>query len=61
MPKHYTKEIWAYGNGVDLHLMVSPDADLDGEFGAWCLDENEPLIVAGWHFVIEEGGEEHVR
>lgn len=54
MPKHYTKEIYAFGGDYELHLMVAPDADLDGEFGAWCLDENEPLIVAGWHFVIED-------
>jgi len=56
MPKHYTKEIYAYGGEYELHLMVAPDADLDGEFGAWCLDENEPLIVCGWMFQIEMEG-----
>lgn len=30
MPKHYTKEIYAYGGEYELHLMVAPDADLDG-------------------------------
>ena len=55
MPKHYTKEIWAYSDEHELHLMVAPDADLDGEFGAWCLDENEPLIIWGWMFSVEEG------
>ena len=54
MPKHYTKEIYADGGGFCLHLMVAPDADLDGEFGAWCLDENEPLIICGWLFDVEE-------
>ena len=54
MPKQYTKEIYAYGGEYELHLMVAPDADLDGEFGAWCLDENEPLIIWGWMFSVEE-------
>ena len=54
MPKHYTKEILLFGAEYELRLMVAPDADLDGEFGAWCLDENEPLIICGWMFSVEE-------
>lgn len=54
MPKEYTKEIYAIGCGFELHLMVKPHADLDDRFGAWCLDENEPLMVNGWMFEIED-------
>lgn len=51
--KGYTREIWAEGDEHTLNLLIKPDADLDGRFRAFCLDETEWLMVNGWLFSIE--------
>jgi hypothetical protein len=43
----YTRELWLSGGEYDLNVLVKPDADLDGAFRAFCLDECEYLRVNG--------------
>ena len=50
----YTKELIAVGGGYDLHLLVKPDADLDGTFRAFCTDEQEYIRVNGWLFAFRD-------
>ena len=32
----------------DLHISHAPDADLDGEFMAFCHDEQDMIKIRGW-------------
>jgi len=41
------------GGPYSLSLAYSPDADLDGEFPAICLDTGERLNIQGWLFTHE--------
>ncbi len=50
----FTKELMAYSDGVDLHIMVKPNEDLGERFRAWCCDEQEWLMINGWLFSFEE-------
>jgi hypothetical protein len=50
----YTKEIHMAGGEYDLSLLIKPDADLDGSFKAWDMDEQEYIKVNGWLFSIED-------
>lgn len=50
----YTKEIHASSACLDLYLLVRPDTDLDSEFKAWDMDNQEYIKVRGWMFIIEE-------
>jgi len=38
------------GGEFDLHVSVPPEADLDGEFIAFCHDEQEMIVIQGWNF-----------
>jgi hypothetical protein len=50
----YTKEVHAFApEGLELYLLVKPDADLDGHFRAWDMDAQEFITVTGWMFNIE--------
>lgn len=49
----YTDELRIYGGMYDLHVLVKPDADLDGQFIAFDCDEQEFIRVNGWLFVYE--------
>lgn len=50
----YTKEVLADSDAVQLHLLIKPETDLDGEFVAFCCDEQEMIRVNGWLFTFEE-------
>jgi len=50
----FTREVFATASEYDLHLLVKPDADLDGTFRAWDCDEQEWLSVNGWNFNIND-------
>lgn len=50
----FTKELMAYSDSVDLHILTQPDTDLDGCFKAWDCDEQEYIRVNGWLFTFEE-------
>lgn len=50
----FTREIIAEGGCYELHLMVRPEAYLDGTFCAWCCDDQEFINVNGWNFIIED-------
>lgn len=52
----YTKELMALSsNGqYDLHIMVKPDADLDGTFKAFCTAEMEYVRINGWNWTFED-------
>ena len=50
----YTREVYAVCSMYELSLLVKPDADLDSEFVAWDLDEQEFINVNGWLFTIED-------
>ena len=53
--KGYTKEIIATNDhGLELFLLVQPDADLDDRFKAWDTDCQEFICVNGWLFSIED-------
>lgn len=54
MAKGYTREVWAESDEYTLNLLVKPDADLDGAFRAFDIDESEFLKVNGWLFAIED-------
>jgi hypothetical protein len=47
-------EYAADAGGYDLHISVDPDADLDGEFIAFCHDEQEMITVNGWMVTLEK-------
>lgn len=53
MAKGYTQEVWAEGGDYSLPLLIKPDADLDGTFRAFDLDECEWINVNGWNFTIK--------
>jgi hypothetical protein len=44
--------------GDTIELAVSPDADLDGEFPATCLETGQPVTAQGWMFESIEVGEQ---
>jgi len=46
----YTNEVYMEAGGYDLNLLVKPDADLDGTFKAWDMDEQAYIKVNGWNF-----------
>ena len=48
----YTREVVATTADHDLFLLVKPDADLDGIFRAWDMDNQEWLLVNGWMYEI---------
>ena len=50
----YTKELMAYSDGYDLHILVKPETDLDTRFKAWCCAAQEYITVNGWLFKTEE-------
>lgn len=50
----FTKELIGSSDSYDLHILVKPHADLDGNFKAWCCDEQEFIYVRGWLFTFEE-------
>lgn len=50
----FTREIEAEGGEYSLRLLIRPNTDLDSTFKAWCLDEEEFIVVNGWMFSIEE-------
>lgn len=54
----YTCAYFGSTGGVDLNVLVKPDADLDGTFRAYCLDECEIINVNGWHFAWEAMNDE---
>jgi hypothetical protein len=49
----YTKRITAENAAYVLDLMVWPDADLDGSFRAYDLDEGQLVRVSGWCFDVD--------
>ena len=54
--KGYTEEVIAYGDGINLSLLIKPDTDIDDVFKAWDSDEQEFVNVNGWMFTFEEVG-----
>ena len=50
----FTCELWLSNAFQELHVMVHPEADLDGTFLAWCLDNECLLSVNGWTFSIDD-------
>ena len=34
--------------GYDLHISHAVDAEIDGEFEAFCHDEQETITINGW-------------
>ena len=50
----YTTELACSNWSLDLNVLVRPDTDTDGEFKAWCMDEQEFIKVSGWLFTIVE-------
>lgn len=50
----FTRPILADGGPYSLELLIRDDADLDGEFEAYDLNEHDLLRVRGWLFSIEE-------
>lgn len=50
----YTRSIMGDCDECTLCLLVKPEADLDGRFRAWDLDENEWIFVNGWLFTFED-------
>lgn len=50
----FTREIFAISDQYDLSLLIAHDADLDGTFRAWDIDNGEWLNVNGWLFSIED-------
>ncbi|WP_343609343.1 hypothetical protein [Novosphingobium sp.] len=54
----YTREVLAEGGCHSLELLIQEDADFDGTFRAYDLNEGEMLTINGWNFEFEELGEE---
>jgi hypothetical protein len=51
----YTREIVATNaHGCEFFLLVKPDAQLDGVFKAWDMDEQEFCYPKGWLFAVED-------
>lgn len=50
----YTRELFISSEALDAHVLVRPDADLDGKFKAWDSDYSEWISVNGWLFEIED-------
>ena len=50
----YTTELQCENWALDLNVLVRPHTDTDGEFKAWCMDEQEFITVNGWLFTISE-------
>ena len=50
----YTQELLFENWSLDLNVLVRPDTDTDGEFKAWCMDEQEFIRVSGWLFTITD-------
>lgn len=49
----YTLELMGYADGMDIHISVEPDTDLDDRFRAFDHDEQEMIMVNGWMFSFE--------
>jgi hypothetical protein len=49
----FTKDLMAYSDNADLHILVQPNTDLDDRFKAWDCDEQEWIRVNGWLFTFE--------
>jgi len=49
----YTREVMAYAGDIELHLFVSPNADLSDCFRAYDADNCEFIFVNGWLFDCE--------
>ena len=41
---------------LDIHISVSPDANLDDVITAFCHDEQEMIRINGWNFTFEKIG-----
>lgn len=54
----YSREVVAENDHCTLYLLVQPDADFDGTFKAWDMDEQEFIHVNGWLFEVEDGEED---
>ena len=52
MARGHTERADFEGGCYLLDLMFSPDAELDGEFTATCMDTGEVLQVYGWNFIM---------
>lgn len=48
----FTRRIELDGGPYTLDLLVHPQADLDGTFEAYDLDEGDFITVNGWLFVV---------
>ena len=49
----FTQEYIAEGGGLEVHIFVQLDADLDGEFKAYDADNCEFITVFGWNVTLE--------
>lgn len=50
----YTQEMFASsGEGLELHLLITPDTDLNDHFEAWDCDAQEFILVTGWMFSFD--------
>lgn len=46
--------IWDDDGGFVGDALVKPDAELDGEFPAFCLEEHEMITLHGWALFVED-------
>lgn len=44
----YTVEYLAECDAHSIPILAKPDADLDGRFRAWDMDEQEFIVINGW-------------
>ena len=51
----YTEEVCLACDIADLCLLVKPGTNLESEFKAWDMDEQEFIVVNGWMFTEVEG------
>lgn len=58
--KGFTRDLLAYSDSVDLHILVTPGTDLDSRFKAWDCDEQEWIRVNGWLFTFEDATPDNV-
>lgn len=52
-PANWTRYYGETPTGLQLDISVAPDTDLDGQFNAWCHDEDEMIRVNGWLWDLE--------
>lgn len=51
----FTREIeWESGDGFGGIALCRPEADIDGEFTAFCLEDNVMMHFSGWALYITE-------